>query len=211
VSGLIFVNIAPRGTNRWPNGTPFGHLIYNNSHIFTTIEGENLSLLQKLTGNKLTVERFDIPTSVPYLDIPSATQEHIINSQFRSFDFLPRIAAQVLNKKNIPWEKWGEIPPVPAAIWWQDNFGNFKTTLLPEDIGFKTGKNLSLRIGTTIQNLTCYNRLKDIPYGQLGLYIGSSGLPGKRLLEITRQKGDNLVQNHTASLPLSVGDLITVV
>jgi hypothetical protein len=209
--GLIFINVAPRGTGRWPNGTPFGYVQYNNAHIFTTVEGHALSLLQKLTGKPIPIQVFDMPTVVPYLGVDKETQEHIIHSQIRSFDFLPRVAAKVLEGGTVPSTKEVYDEACPTAIWWQDNFGNFKTTLLPEEIGFKPGKSLRLSIGLRAPlELTCYNRLKDIPYQTVGLYVGSSGLPGTRLLEITIQKGDDLHSNHAPSLPLTIGDIITI-
>lgn len=208
---LIFMNVAPRGTGRWPNGTPFCEVKYANSHIFSTFEGYSFSLLQKLSGAALTADLFDIPTAVPHLGITPSTQEHIINSQFRSFDFLPRVAAARLNGDAVPFTNEPLTGACPNAVWWQDNFGNFKTTLLPEDVGFLPGKHITLNISGQTHTFTCYTGLKDIPAGETGIYIGSSGLPEKRLLECTKQKGDGLSGEHTASLPFAVGAEVVVV
>ncbi len=143
--GLIFINVAPRGTGRWPNGTPFGYLHYNNAHIFTTIEGTGLSLLKKLAPEPLPpVRLFDVPKVVTKLEVDAETQQHIIHSQFRSFDFLPRLAAKVLTGETLESTPWSDIPPCPPAIWWKDNFGNLKTTLLPEDVDFAPDKTITL-------------------------------------------------------------------
>lgn len=209
--GIIFANVAPRGTGRWPNGTPFCHTQYQNAHIFSTFEGGAFSLLRKLTGENIQVHLFDIPSVVENFPLSLATKEYIARSQFRSFDFLPRVAAAVLSGTAIPSTAEHVAEECPKAIWWQDNFGNFKTTLLPEEVGFEPGKIITLAIGSRMQAFHCFSGLKDIPAGEIGLYVGSSGLPGKRLLEFSRQKGDALAHEHAASLPYVVGDAIAVV
>jgi hypothetical protein len=56
-----------------------------------------------------------------------------------------------------------------------------------------------------------YNRLKDLPHGEIGMYIGSSGFGTKRFLEITKQKGEALLRGETSrALNLKVGDLLNI-
>lgn len=209
---IVFVNVAPRGTVKttWPNGTPFGYVQFNNAHIFTTIDGHTLSLLKKLSPSPITVSVYDIPTIAPQLTPDKALQEHIINSQFRSFDFLPRIAGHVLSGNNVPTTKFSAIPDAPDAVWWIDNFGNAKLTATATEKQFSSGQEITVEINRTNHTLTYYNRLKDIPRGTLGVYTGSSGLGDKRFLEITKQKGEQLSKDPSPALELTSGTTIRI-
>lgn len=215
LEAIVFVNVAPRGTlkTRWPNGTPFGYLRWNNAHIFTTIEGLTLSLLKKISETSLNVQVYDIPTVVPYLHKDIRLQAHIIESQFRSFDFLPRIAGFVLAGNNVPTSSLADIPNAPSAVWWTDNFGNTKTTILSDELNYKPGEVVPITINDKTHPIPFYNRLKDLPHGQIGIYIyiGSSGFGAKRFLEITKQKGESLLRGETSrALSLKVGDLLNI-
>lgn len=210
---IIFVNVAPRGTvqTQWPNGTPFGYLTWNNAHIFTTIDGLTLSLLNKISTTELSVQVYDIPTVVPYLTDDAALQTYICKSQFRSFDFLPRIAGHVLAGNTVPTKPLETIPEAPAAVWWTDNFGNAKTTILADELTHKPGATVSVRIDDTTHAIQLYDRLKDLPHGHRGIYTGSSGFGTKRFLEITTQKGESLLEGeHSRTLGLQSGMLITL-
>ena len=72
-----------------------------------------------------------------------------------------------------------------AAV--EERFGRPLETIifvdLPEEIGFEAGKTVQ----TTVGELTCYNRLKDVPDAQAALIIGSSGYKQKRFLEVVVQ------------------------
>lgn len=210
---IIFVNVAPRGTVKtvWPNGTPFGYVKFNNAHIFTTVDGFALSLLKKVSKQPITVAVYDIPTVVGALTQDTALQEHIINSQFRSFDFLPRIAGHILSGNTVPTTEFTEIPDVPLAVWWTDNFGNAKLTITAEEAHYTTGQTVQVKIGNTDHTLTYYNRLKDLPHGELGIYTGSSGFGKFRFLEITKQKGESLSTDTSKPLGITSGTLITFI
>jgi S-adenosylmethionine hydrolase len=119
--------------------------------------------------------------------------DHVMHTQFRSFEFLPRVASWLTEGQEIPFEKYDlkEVPDAPHAIWWIDNFGNVKTTLFPEEVDFKAGNKVILKKDL---ELTCYNRLKDVPEKKPALIIGSSGLGDKRFLEIVVQGVS--AQNH---------------
>lgn len=191
--GIILANVARReGEERkkkWPNGTPFGHVKFGNIDLFTTIDGYILSLLKKVTGKDISVDIYDIPSVVPHMDLPEDVQERIIHTQFRSLDYLPRLAAAIVNGKKLPvTEVFSDIPKMPLATCWVDSFGNIKTNVLPEEIGFEVGKQVVIRISENKQlRLPCYDRLKDIPDDVVGLTIGSSGLNNNRFIEIMEQ------------------------
>ncbi len=188
---VIMVNIAPRDgkAKKWPNGTPFGYFYLRKNLIVTTVDGLTLSLVKKL-GLIDAVRVFDTTSIVDEMIkdkfISKDLREHIINTQFRSYELLPRAAAFILKKKDVKTFDTinkKEIPNAPHAIWFVDNFGNCKTTLLPQDIEFEPGKSIRLGIG----RIPMYNRLKDVPNHKPGLIIGSSGYGSQRFIEIVVQ------------------------
>lgn len=187
--GIIFANVAPRHgkAKRWENGTPFGHLRFGDLDIFTTIDGFVLSLLQKLSGKKLEIAVYDIPPTVEKMNLDEELRDKIRKTQFRSFEYLPRLAREIMAGVKLPSERFAEVPNMPNATCWADCFGNVKTSLLPEEIGFEIGKKITLQINGQPVELLCFERLKDIPDGLVGLTVGSSGLGEKRLLEIMAQ------------------------
>jgi hypothetical protein len=199
--GVILVNVAPRHTKakRWKNGSPFGYFHYKNALIISTIDGLSLSLVKKfkLTG---AIHSMDIPRVVEILlekkYISAQQKDYITNTQFRSFDFLPRIAEYLIKEKEIESEiiPIEEILDMPETIWWVDVFGNCKTTILENELA---DKNISLKG----KQLPYYTRLKDVPDKAPALIVGSSGLGQKRFLEIVVQGGSASTQ-----LNLSIGN-----
>lgn len=202
----ILVNVAPRfGTaKRWENGTPFCFFEYQNVIVVATIEGYTLSLIKKL-GIVDHVNVLDVQSSVTKMVsehlLTQEEGERIVHSQFRSFDFQPRIASYLLHENEPPSTRMNieEIADVPHAAWWVDNFGNVKTTLLPDDVGFEVGK----RAGLSLGEFMCFERLSDVPDDEAGLIIGSSGLGEQRFLELVVQGG-----SASEHLNMLVGDLL---
>lgn len=180
---IILVNVAPRQglAKKHYNGTPFGYFWYKNILVVSTIDGLVLSLVKKLN----IIDYFfvlDIPETLEILiehqSLSIHVKDHIQNSQFRSFDYLPRIAQYLAKYKEIKSKKVSvnTLENAPDAIWWVDNFGNCKTTLL----GIKEYKG----------KLPYYSGLKDVPDGKAAIITGSSGLENKRFLEIVVQGGN---------------------
>jgi hypothetical protein len=188
--GVIMVNVAPRygRGKKWANGTPFGYFYYGKTLIIATVAEQMLSLAKKF-GIADSLCLTDITTVVDEMIRRGKLDPHlrnrIINSQFRSYDYMPRLAKWLMDGEEIPHEKYpfDQVEDVPFAVWWIDNFGNCKTTYLPEEINFKAGEKRETKIG----ELTCYDRLKDVPDGGAGLIIGSSGLEDRRFLEVVVQ------------------------
>lgn len=209
--GIILVNVAPRNgyAKKWENGTPFGWLEVNGTHIFGTVAGQVFSLLQKVLGEKLEVKVFDFIAAIRQLNLPNGKKHYLTSTQFRSFEFLPRLAALVLTGKKLRMAEFAEIPLAPSAIAWVDCFGNVKTSLLPEEAGFASGKTATLHASGKSRKLVCYQRLKDIPDGESGLVIGSSGLwvgdLNRRFLEIMVNGG-----SAAAHFKLKSGDKIEI-
>lgn len=63
--------------------------------------------------------------------ISEVAAKQIPTTQFRSFDFLPRAGAFILNDNHLPTtpHDLSLIPELPNAIWHIDNFGNCKKLL----------------------------------------------------------------------------------
>jgi hypothetical protein len=189
--GVILVNKAPRSgkAKKWKNGTPFGYFWYKETLVVSSIDGHALSLAKKF-GLTDGINVFDIPTVMEFAKSQNLLEDweadYVVNTQFRSFEFLPRVAKWVFDGVAVPTEFLDilEVPDSPDVVCFIDNFGNCKTTLLPEDIRFEEAKEIEFeKFGV----LKCYNRLKDLPNGETGLIIGSSGLENNRLLEIMTQ------------------------
>jgi len=199
-SGIILVNVAPRNgkAKKHKNGTPFGYFWYKKTLVVSSIDGFALSLVKKLKLTKF-INVLDIPEALDTLIknkflIPNL-KNYITDTQFRSYDFLPRVAFYVFTKKSIVSNKIEIeiIPDAPMAIWWVDNFGNCKTTVLSGELPKK------------IKKLKYYSRLKDVPNKKPALITGSSGLEDKRFLEIVVQGGSaakyfGLVSGQSRSL-----------
>lgn len=189
-SGVIMVNAAPRHGHgkKWKNGTPFGYFRYANKLIVATVAGETLSLAKKF-GMVEDLRVTDLPTVIDAFvergKFEKEARERTVLTQFRSFEYMPFLAKWLYEGESVPSDEMSldDIPEVPKTIWWIDNFGNSKTTLLPEDIGFEEGKKIQTKVGEFI----CYNRLKDVPNGETGMTIGSSGYQNRRFIEITVQ------------------------
>lgn len=183
--GVILVNSAPRHKKKWPNGTPFGYFWYKKTLVVATIDGYCLSLVKKFRLAK-EIMLTDVTTVADsFLQKGKITKElrdQLVITQFRSFDYMPRLACWLMNKEDVPHETYPieSIPNAPKAIWLIDNFGNAKTTLLPEEVGFTPGK----RIQTKIGEFTCYTQLRDVAVGEAALVIGSSGIDSNRFVEI---------------------------
>ena len=93
--GTILVNVAPRNgsAKKWENGTPFGYFWYKKVLVLASIDGITLSFVKKLKLVE-SIKVFDIPAVVKFMVednyISAEVGEHIVNTQFRSYDFLPR-------------------------------------------------------------------------------------------------------------------------
>lgn len=204
--GVILVNVAPRHgeAKKWENGTPFGYFYHGKTLVASTIDGPVLGLAKKLKLCESirvldTAQATDAMVAAGY--IPAEIRDRIVKSQFRSFDFLPRIAAYITATGAAIGEEASieTFPDVPSAVWHVDNFGNCKTTLFSDEIEFSIGTQLKTSVG----DLMCHARLKDVPHDEPALIIGSSGLGDRRFLEI-------VVQGRSAAkqFGLAVGDSV---
>lgn len=190
--GVVLVNVAPRhrGSRKWENGTPFCYFYHKETLVVSTVDEDTLSLAKKFNLAS-EVKLLDVPTVVSYAVkkglLNQETANDIAVSQFRSYDFSPRAAKWIWDGIDIPYSNYSisQIPDAPHAVWHVDNFGNCKTTVLPEDVGHSPGKVLKTKVG----EIKCYGYLKDVPKGEAGIVVGSSGLGDRKLLEIVVQGG----------------------
>ncbi|HOZ56049.1 MAG: hypothetical protein BWY51_00297 [Parcubacteria group bacterium ADurb.Bin316] len=202
--GVILVNVAPRHgeAKKWHNGTPFGYFKFKNILIVSSIDGLTLSLIKKLklakNINVLDLKKCAVIALKKRL-ISKNEADTILATQFRSFDFLPRVAFWLAKKIKMPAEKFSisEIADAPNTIWWIDNFGNCKTTLLANEI------EKIKRLNKKFARLPFYRRLKDVPDKKTAVVIGSSGIGKSRFLEIIKQGGNakkyfKIHKNHSA-------------
>lgn len=204
--GIIMANVAPRHGRgkKWPNGTPFGFFWYKKILVVSTVAEQMLSLAKKFELAK-ELQLTDISTVIDAMikkgKLNADLHDIIVNSQFRSYDYMPRLAKWVWQGEDVPSETYSfeKVEDVKPTIWWVDNFGNCKTTVLPAEIEFEAGKVIKTKFGEVM----CYDRLKDVPNDGAGIIIGSSGLREKRFLEI-------VVQGKSAAshFGLKVGDEI---
>lgn len=179
---LILGNVAPRNgyRDRWPNGTPFGYLHVGKALVVTTLAGHVLSLVKKLRLAE-TLYVMDIPTVMQWAVregiVTQSEAEHITTTQFRSYEFLPRVANWIVGRRIVPSEKArivDVVPDAPASVWYVDEpFGNVKTTLLPEE-----------RRKSRLAGLPFNAHLADVPPGGLSWVVGSSGFGRDRWLEL---------------------------
>ena len=204
--GVILANVAPRKSEKnsdkifekrkRKNGTPFGYFWHRKTLIISSVGELALSLIKKM---KITEEIFilNIPKVLEEVksNLSAAQKRRIINSQFRSFDFLPRAAKWLLEKQDLPKEKFSlsKIKDSYPTIWFIDNFGNIKTTLLKSELNYIDKYNVKIELNynkkTTKEILPVYNCLKDLPEEKIGLITGSSGFGNKRFMEIILNGG----------------------
>ena len=199
--GIILVNVAPRKDDDNENGSPFGYFWYGETLVVSTVDGKTLSIAKQL-GACEDVYVFDLPASVSAMVdrgfIHPDRKDAVIASQFRSYTFLPLAAHLVREDVVLPADRLAlsRITSLEhEAIWWIDNFGNCKTTLIPARYDLEHGSECDTVFGT----LRYYDHLSDVPDGETALVQGSSGLHMTRFAELV-VKGRSAADALSASL-----------
>lgn len=204
--GVVLVNIAPRfgQGKQWENGVPFGFFHFQDTLVVSVASNEALFLARKL-GLVETLQVTDIPEVVEILIendlLETEKKDYLINTQFRSYEYAPKLAKLVFEGVDVPTRQYSLEDPykVENIVWFIDTFGNCKTTLLESDItvdseGF---------VETRFDKIRFYPKLKDLPDGEMGIYLGSSGIGDQRFVEISVQGG-----NAAERLGVNVGDRV---
>jgi len=190
---IVLVNVAPRhgDAKKWENGTPFCYFTYKKIIVVSTFDGATLSLVKKLRladSVHLIEQASSLEKMLNDKMITKEEKDHIEKTQFRSFDFLPRVAKLVYDEGEAPGsteslEKISDMPK--GSVWWIDNFGNCKTNLVKSDLKVSEYTKLATKFG----ELSFYERLKDVPDGEPAVIFGSSGIGDDRFVEIVVQGG----------------------
>lgn len=157
--------------------------------MVATLDGYCLSLAKSF-GLLEDLRVFDIPTalaSLPESVRPDmAERERIAATQFRSYEFQPRVAcwlAQGIDVASEPYDL-SLIPDLAPCVWHADNFGNLKTSIEATDIPLDT------KFLHTVHGVfPVVPRLRDVPDGEAAFTVGSSGLGGCRFLELAVSRG----------------------
>jgi len=209
-NGVILLNVAPRGEQKKDgyNGTPFCYFKYRNVTVISTVRGQSLSIIKKL-GLIDHVNLVSVDDAVAFAHtvgmLSKEQADYIPTSQFRSFDFTPRLAYWLHLGIDVPYKKMdlSIVEDINHCVWYVDAFGNCKTTILPEEIKAKFGEKIKTNVGEFIY----YPRLKDLPKGETAIYIGSSGIGSKRFVEIATQMTPG---SAAKALGITVGQAITL-
>src|SRR5947209_16876584 len=122
--GVILVNVAPRHGRgkKWPNGTPFGYFYYGKTLVIATIAEHMLSLVKKfgITDSLLLT---DVATVVDEMiekgQLDAALRDRIVHSQFRSYDYMPRLAKWIVDGLEILNEVYSlnNVSDDTNAVW----------------------------------------------------------------------------------------------
>lgn len=202
---VILANVAPRNgsAKKWSNGTPFGFFRYKNTWIIGTVDGLVFSLAKRF-GVMSDLKVTEIAEVAPVLAergiIEKDEVEMLVKTQFRSFNYLPRLAYAVYRGYDVPAMDMdlGDILEFDNCIWWVDVFGNLKTTVVDEG-QYEDGEEIEF----AGRRMRFYNQLKSVPDDEVALVRGSSGLGERRFLEIMKQGG-----SAQKELDLGIGDLV---
>lgn len=203
---LVIVNVAPRQGNverkdfssqgfssqgEQKNGASFWYFEYDWHTIFSTVDGYVLSLVKKLQILKHFFI-WDIPTVLEEAlvaeEVSEEEKEHIMNSQFRSFEFLPRMAIWMAEESfEIPTKRYNieEIPDIWNKIWHIDNFWNCKTTILASE--FKKEQITDPRF----EDIKYKKHLNHVKKDEMAFTIWSSWFDLERFIEIVKWGWDS--------------------
>jgi hypothetical protein len=201
---VILANWAPRNGDgaQYENGSPFCYFWYQGTLVVTTLQGRMLSLVKKF-GLVDEVHVLDTRETLNALwqdgMISSAEEARIGDTQFRSLEFSPRIAAYLLRHKRMKGAQklsLEEVPDAGGVVWHVDRFAeyaNCKTTLTLKDVTINTadtsqgpyGSIATKRFGT----VPFFPSLALAPEGVPSIVVGSSGLGEDRFLEVVINGG----------------------
>ncbi|MFI8420818.1 SAM hydroxide adenosyltransferase [Streptomyces sp. NPDC085460] len=181
---VVLVNIAPRD-GHWPNGVPFCYFRHGDHLVITTASRRVLAPLATylgLTEVQVTDVRQVLEAAAGgWAELTAAEIEEMVRTQFRSLWYVPLLARWLADGRTVPAEPMAVHPSaedeVRVAV--VDNFGNCKldrpATELP---GYDRAKSLLVhnRLEGRDVRVRCYDRLPDVPLGEPGITVGSSGV-----------------------------------
>ncbi|MEU5918623.1 SAM hydroxide adenosyltransferase [Streptomyces sp. NPDC047141] len=181
---VVLVNIAPRD-GHWPNGVPFCYFRHGHHLVISTLSHRVLAPLVTYLGltevHVTDVREVLEAAAAGWAELTPAEIEEMARTQFRSLWYVPLLARWLADGR--------EVPAVPTAVDQivaddvrvavVDNFGNCKLDRPAAELpGYDTTKALLVHNrhqGRDVQ-VRCYDRLPDVPYGEPGITVGSSGI-----------------------------------
>jgi hypothetical protein len=187
---VVLVNIAPRD-GHWPNGVPFCWFRHGEHLVISTLNPRVLTPLATYLGlekvHVTDVREVLEAAAGQWAELSPAEVEEITRTQFRSLWYVPLLARWLVDGRPVPAQAQvvGDtadiadpcVGAVRVAV--VDNFGNCKldrpAAALP---GHGTTAGLTVRSpreGRTVR-VRCFDRLPDVPYGEPGITVGSSGV-----------------------------------
>ncbi|WP_035804548.1 SAM hydroxide adenosyltransferase [Kitasatospora mediocidica] len=181
---VVLVNIAPRD-GHWPNGAPFCYFRHGDHLVISTVNHRVLAPLAGYLG-LVEVQVTDVrevleAAAGQWAELAEAEVEEIVRTQFRSLWYVPLLARWLADGRPVPAEALPVRHSAPEAVRVAvvDNFGNCKldrpATALPGYGGAATLAVRSRHDGRNVQ-VRCYDRLPDVPLGEPGITVGSSGV-----------------------------------
>jgi len=183
---ITLLNIAPRDGG-WPNGVPFCYFWHHHHLVVSTLNARALALVRRNLDVKqvyVTDVREVMETAARTWAAFDARQvETIAGSQFRSLWYLPLLAKWISDRQPVP-ARLDDVPLTEdedgLVVSIIDNFGNCKLNWPAETIGHSVGKAFDVLVYhdgkvSGARTVPCYRHLVDVPRGEAGLVIGSSG------------------------------------
>ncbi|MFF4324019.1 SAM hydroxide adenosyltransferase [Streptomyces sp. NPDC001568] len=181
---VVLVNIAPRD-GHWPNGVPFCYFRHGDHLVVSTLNPRVLAPLASYLG--LTrVQVTDVRTvleaaSADWADLTPDQVEEMVRTQFRSLWYAPLLARWLADGRPVPAQPAEVSAPVAqnVRVAVVDNFGNCKLDRPAADLpGYGDAKSILVhnrQQGRDVR-VRCYDRLPDVPLGEPGITVGSSGI-----------------------------------
>ncbi|MCD0484250.1 SAM-dependent chlorinase/fluorinase [Streptacidiphilus sp. ASG 303] len=187
---VVLVNIAPRD-GHWPNGAPFCWFRHGEHLVVSTLNPRVLAPLAAYLGLE-EVQVTDVrevleAAAAQWARLGPAEVEEIARTQFRSLWYAPLLARWLVDGRPVPAQPHAVQAPEPAEVRVAvvDNFGNCKldrpAAALPGADGADGPGGAdalpvrSRRDGRSVL-VRRYDRLPDVPYGEPGITVGSSGI-----------------------------------
>ncbi|RSS38333.1 SAM hydroxide adenosyltransferase [Streptomyces sp. WAC08241] len=181
---VVLVNIAPRD-GHWPNGVPFCSFRHGDHLVVSTLNQRVLAPLAAyldLTEVRVTDIREVLEAAAgDWAELTPAEIEEMVRTQFRSLWYAPLLARWLVDGHPVPARTSAVRPPVDddVRIAVVDNFGNCKLDRPAADLpGYATAESLLVRNRLDGRDVPvrCYDRLPDVPLGEPGITVGSSGI-----------------------------------
>ena len=183
---VVLVNIAPRD-GHWPNGVPFCWFRHQGHLVISTLNPRVLAPLAEYLGLeevRVTDVREVLEAAADqWADLGRDEIEEITRTQFRSLWYVPLLARWLTDGHPVPAKPQsvagvahGDTTVRVAVV---DNFGNCKLDRPATAVrshGTTSGLSVRSRRDGRIVQVRCFDRLPDVPYGEPGITVGSSGV-----------------------------------